>query len=150
MYTTRERIAGYREALTAAGIAADDQLVHPAITDADSVAPVVERLLTLDEPPTAVFTANVAASIGVLAQLRIRRWRPGIVAFSDFDAAAIFDPMVTVVDNDPVELGRRAAELALDRLAGYNGPARRVRIDTPIVERESHLVPPTSAGGGRS
>lgn len=141
VYTTPERIAGYRAALAGAGIAADDRLVHAGITDAASVAPVVDRLLHLDDPPTAVFTANVAASIGVLALLRTRPWRPAIVAFSDFDAAPIFDPMVTVVDNDPVELGRRAAELALDRLAGYAGPTRLVRIDTPIIERESHLVP---------
>ena len=49
---------------------------------------------------------------------------------------------MTVVDNDPVELGRRGAELALERLDGYRGPTRLVRIDTPIIERESHLVGP--------
>ena len=80
-------------------------------------------MLALDEPPTAVFSANVAVSIGVLSQLRVLRWSPAIVAFSDFDAARIADPMITVVHNDPVELGRRAAELALGRLSGYSRPA---------------------------
>jgi LacI family transcriptional regulator len=140
VYTTAERIAGYRAALRAAGIVVDDRLVHSTITDAASVGPIAERLLSLDDPPTAVFTADVAASIGMLACRRTRSWRPAMVAFSDFDAAPVVEPTVTVVHNDPVELGRRAAELVLDRLAGYTGPPRRVRIETPIIERESHLA----------
>jgi DNA-binding LacI/PurR family transcriptional regulator len=79
----------------------------------------------------------------LLSGLRQRRWKPAIVAFSDFDAARIHNPTVTVIDNDPVRLGRRGAELALDRLQGYHGAARLEYIDTPIIERESHLVGPS-------
>ena len=48
--------------------------------------------------------------------------------------------MITVVHNDPVELGRRAAELALGRLSGYSGPPRLVRLETPLLLRESHRL----------
>lgn len=147
IYTTAQRLIGYRNALGAAGITVDERLVDGSIADAVQVEQKIDAMRSLEEPPTAVFTSNVATSIGLLSLLRAGKgehtdWSPGIVAFSDFDAARIFDPMVTVVDNDPVELGRRAAELALDRLDGYSGPPRHVRIDTPVVERESHLVVP--------
>jgi LacI family transcriptional regulator len=140
IYTTGKRLDGYRQALADAGIAADDRLVHAAIDEAARVDPAVDAMLALDDPPAAVFAADVNTAVGLLAGLRRNRWRPAIVAFSDSDAARVHNPTVTVVDNDPVELGRRGAELALQRLDGFAGPARLVSIDTPIVERESHLV----------
>jgi len=150
VFTAAQRVRGYRAALDAAGVGVDERLVHAAIPEEVDVAAAVDALVALDEPPTAVFSANVATSIGLLTQLRARAWSPAIVAFSDFDAARVCDPMVTVVHNDPVELGRRAAELALDRLAGYSGPARHVQIDTTIIERESHAVPSTATVGVRA
>jgi LacI family transcriptional regulator len=140
IYTTGQRLIGYRNALSAAGLPVDERLLDAAIPASDQVEPVVRRMLALDEPPTAVFSANVAVSVGVLSQLRVLRWSPAIVAFSDFDAARIADPMITVVHNDPVELGRRAAELALGRLDGYTGPPRMVRLETPLLLRESHRL----------
>jgi LacI family transcriptional regulator len=140
IYTTAKRLEGYRQALDAAGITYDEALVHATLCDEVLVYPVIDELLALPDPPTAVFAANVNTSIGLLSGMRPRRWSPAIVAFSDFDAARLHDPAVTVVHNDPVAVGRRGAELALQRLDGYRGPARLVCIDTPIIERESHLV----------
>ena len=114
--------------------------MHTGIDEAVQVDPAVDAMLALGDPPTAVFAANVSNTVGLLVGLRRRSWTPAIVAFSDSDAARVHDPTVTVVDNDPVELGRHGAELALQRLDGFDGPPRRVCIDTPIIERESHLV----------
>lgn len=141
IYTTEKRVAGYRAALDAAGIVIDERLVHPTITERPMVAPIVDRMLALDDPPTAVFSGNVEISLGLLTAMRTTGWKPAVVAFSDFDAATIHDPMVTVVHNDPVLLGIRAAELALERLDGHRGPVRTVQIETPLIERESHEVP---------
>jgi LacI family transcriptional regulator len=142
IYTTAQRVDGYRQALVEAGIEFDRALVHAAITEQADADRAVDAMLALTDPPTAVFSSNVSTSVALLSGLRQRRWSPATVAFSDFDAARIHNPTVTVVDNDPIELGRRGAELALERLGGYRGPPRLVHIDTPIVERESHLAGP--------
>ena len=141
IYTTGARLDGYRQALVAAGLRRRRRArAHGRSTRrCRSIRPST-RMLALDDPPTAMFAANVSNTVGLLAGLRRRSWTPAIVAFSDSDAARVHDPTVTVVDNDPVELGRHGAELALQRLDGFDGPPRRVCIDTPIIERESHLV----------
>ena len=87
IYTTGKRVDGYRQALAAAGIAYDEALVHAAINEPALVDPAVDSLLALDDPPTAVFAANVNTAVGLLSGLRRHRWEPAIVAFSDSDAA---------------------------------------------------------------
>ena len=140
VYTTRQRLEGYRQALVAAGLDVDDALVRTGVDEAADVDPAVDALLALDDPPTAMFAANVSNTVGLLTGLRRHQWTPAIVAFSDSDAARVHNPAVTVVHNDPVELGRRGAELALQRLDGFDGAPRMVCIETPVIERESHKV----------
>ena len=68
IYTTGKRVEGYRQALAAAGIAYDDALVHAAINEPALVDPAVDSMLALDDPPTAVFVANVNTSVGLLVR----------------------------------------------------------------------------------
>jgi LacI family transcriptional regulator len=62
-----------------------------------------------------------------------------VLVFGRFALADLLPLPVWVVDYDAGELGRRGAELLLDRLDGNAGPARRVVVPTV-------LVPPRSVG----
>src|SRR5690606_37545254 len=70
IYTTGQRLAGYRTALAAAGVPVDERLIDTNVPDVDDVEPVIRRMLAVEDPPSAVFSSNVATSIGVLAQVR--------------------------------------------------------------------------------
>jgi LacI family transcriptional regulator len=139
VFTTVGRLQGYREALVAAGLPFDQELVRLGCHDSKSAEAAIIDLLSLPVPPTAVFTGNNRITSGVLralAGVAVAR-PPAMVAFDDFELAPLLSPPVTVVAYDPVELGRRAARLICERLDGDAGPPRRIVVPTRLIPRGS-------------
>nr|WP_184541299.1 LacI family DNA-binding transcriptional regulator [Streptosporangium becharense] len=136
IYTAAERLAGYRRALGEAGLPYDGSLV--ATGPAAQAGPVLTRMLSGDDPPTAVFAGNGRITVAVLRTGH----RPALVGFDDFELADLLVPGVTVVAQDPVRLGATAAELLFRRLAGDRGTPERVELPTRLIPRGSGELPP--------
>jgi LacI family transcriptional regulator len=64
-----------------------------------------------------------------------------LVGFDDIVLASMIDPALTVVAQDPMALGRSAAELLLDRLGGDASPSRHVTLPLKLIERGSGEIP---------
>jgi LacI family transcriptional regulator len=56
-----------------------------------------------------------------------------VLVFDRFPLASLLPLPVWVVDYDAADLGRRGAELLLDRLDGNAGAARRIVVRTALV-----------------
>jgi len=124
--TTAQRRHGYETTLFDSGVAVDPFLVSYG---ADT-SPVVPRLLALAEPPTAIFSANPSCSVPVVRQLHAAgRTDIPVVSFGDFPLADTLDPPVTVIDQDPFELGRFAAERLFQRI---DNPDKRLPRQTVV------------------
>lgn len=138
LYTARERIAGYEDALASAGIAVDPTIMHAMQSQGtfDFAAPLA-RMMRLPEPPTAVFTGNNRSTILILRELERYERRPALVGFDDFELADLVRPGVTVVRQFPGRMGTLAAELLFERLAGADGPAQSLVLPTELVLRGS-------------
>lgn len=136
--SVHDRARGYRAALAAAGVPADESLVVRGVFDPWRVSGEVTRLLDLPAPPTAFFATNNRAAIGILQALRERPERPAYVGFDDFALAEVFSPGVTVVRYDVARLARSAVDLLLDR----SDAGRRVKVPVELVARGSGEVPP--------
>lgn len=113
--TAQRRRDGYVRTMERAGLAVDERLVVPSdYSNAGGVAGI-RRLLQLDDPPTAVFVANVAAAIGALAGAReLGVEVPGalsIVAVHDLPLAGYLQPPLTTVRMPLEALAARAIEL---------------------------------------
>ena len=68
------------------------------------------KLLALADPPTALFAGNNIMALGIVAELaRSKRKDVAVVAFDDVSLAEALEPALTVVAQDPEELGRTAA-----------------------------------------
>jgi LacI family transcriptional regulator len=108
---------------------------------------LVEELLRLDDPPTALFTSQnliTIAAVHAIHDLRLQR-KVAHVGFDDVALADVVEPGLTVMAQDPRALGRSAAELLFSRLDGYDGPSRRIVLPTTLIERGSGELAP----GGR-
>jgi LacI family transcriptional regulator len=143
LHTAAERLAGYRAALSAAGLAEDPALVRAGARDAATASEVVRELLALPEErrPTALFSANNRITVGAVGVLA-RRHPVALVGFDDFELADVLAIPVTVIRDDPHRMGAVAAELAFARLDGDDRPPRRVVVPCELVERGSGEVAP--------
>lgn len=150
--TIVERRLGYRDALRAAGIAADPRLIVDRCGERDAAAAATLGLLAGSSGTTAIFASNPRAAIGVIAALHgTGRTDVALVSFGDFPLAAAVSPAVTVIDHDPSLMGSAAAGRLLARLAGDASPAVDIRVETPLIVRGSGELPPAGPpGAGRT
>jgi LacI family transcriptional regulator len=139
---TRERAAGYELAHADAGLALDPRLARLEVDTTDGAAVATRELLGLHDPPTAFLGANNRCTVGVLRALRDAGRRCAVVGFDDFELADMLDPPVTVIANDPAEMGRLATRLLCDRIAGDTSPPRRIVLPTTLVVRGSGELGP--------
>ena len=139
IYTMRERHAGYLAALDERGIAVDDALVRTDAHSSEQAAATVAELLATTDAD-AVFAANNRASVGALLAFRDAGRRLPLIGFDDFEAALVSSPGVSVVSHDIAEMGRRAAEVALDRLADSEREHVTIVLPTVLVLRGSERI----------
>jgi len=144
IFTARERKRGYLAAMRGRGAAIDDRLIVDNLDDEAKAAAAVARLLTLAERPTAIFSAQNLITIGVITALRSagESARIALVGFDDVPMAALLEPAVTVVAQDPASIGAIAARRIFDRLDGLDEPAREFIVPTRLIVRGSGEITP--------
>jgi LacI family transcriptional regulator len=142
IFTAAERLRGYRKTLAQAGLPPDPSLIRLGAHDAWAAESAVYELLALPEPPTALFAGNNRITVGVLRVLGRSGLRLALVGFDDFELGEMLALPVTVVAYDAADLGRRAAELLAQRLAGDDSPTQRIVLPTALIARGSGEVKP--------
>ena len=140
--TASVRLAGYRQALEAAGIGYDPQLVVGVgrYEREDGLA-AMRTLLALPEPPDAVFCFNDLMAVGALRACSVAGVSvPEEVAVAGFDDIAegrFSSPTLTTVAADLDVLSREALRLLLLRLGGADLPPVSVKVPWTLRVRES-------------
>jgi LacI family transcriptional regulator len=141
--TVGDRLAGFRDAMAAAGCAVPDRWIRTDCGWTEGGVVAVHDLLADAEPPTALFSSNARASVGAVTALhRLGRTDVAVVSFGDFDLATAVSPAVTVVDQDPTPIAAAAADLLLARMSGDRSAPRRVVLPVPLVARGSGEITP--------
>jgi DNA-binding LacI/PurR family transcriptional regulator len=144
VYTAaQERYDGYAQALAAAGIERDPELVETGDFDAPSGHAAMRRLVDRTDF-TAAFVASDVVALGAIAGLReAGRIVPddvSVVGFDDIPLAAYFDPPLTTVRLPAFELGQAAGHALLERIADA-AMAGRTLLSTELIVRGSTARP---------
>jgi LacI family transcriptional regulator len=147
--TARDRLQGYKEALDAAHVPFRPELiVEASAIDVGAARDATWKLLDLLDPPTAIFSVNNIAVVGVAEAARERGLEIprdlALVCFDDIEHASRFLPFLTVMSQPAETFGTIATQLLLDRLAGRVSERRRmVVLPAEFIVREScgaHVV----------
>ncbi len=125
--TSQDRVAGCERALREAGLRLDLDLVRfggfnfGAPDQADGHLMALEVLAAPEGPPTAIFCANNFIAFGAMRALREQGLAipddVSVVAFDDLPEGWVSEPFLTVASQPAYEIGHRAAEILLARIA---------------------------------
>lgn len=136
-----DRRDGYKQALTAAGLPIDPDLIVEGDYTREQGYRAMRRLLSLPEPPTAVFAASDATAFGAQRAIHEAGLRipddVALVGFDDVPSAAYANPPLTTVRQSSAEMGVQAARALLAQIEDPSKPPAAIRLPTTLVVRES-------------
>lgn len=145
---TQERVAGWRQALSAFGLEArTDWLVESDFSTAGGYQ-AVKALLTRQPELSAVFAANDMMAMGALrAAAELGLAVPGQLSLVGFDAIELGGfvyPALTSVGCSIRELGREAGRALIERIENPQAPYKDLQLTPQLVLRESTSAPLSS------
>lgn len=135
------RVRAYRDALLKNNLPFDEALVVRGLPRMHEGTEAARHLLTHHPDITALFCYNDLLALGALrACAELGRRVPQdcvVVGFDDIEYAAITTPSLTTVRVDKRDLGRRAANLALNLLEDTFRGERVIQLPAQLIIRES-------------
>lgn len=141
VYTSDERLLGYRLGLGRAGLRFDQLLVAAGGDTPGGAARATGRLLEQYEPPTAVLVAGDGMLLGAQYELHRRRVRIGeqlaLVGYGDADWTRAVTPALTTVALPIDEIAAHAVHLLLARIAEPARRPRAFRVPPELKHRQS-------------
>lgn len=141
------RLAGYRQALEAAGIGFDPDLVCEAgswhrVDGADAMREFLATGVSFD----AVVSFNDSMALGAMRVLQEAGLRipadVAVIGFDDIDETRYSLPTLSTIDPDKDAIAETAVALLLERIEkpGAGIPPREIAIGFTVVQRESTAV----------
>ena len=147
------RARGLVAALPRPGLALDPALVYQGDFSEQSGLEAGRHLLSLDEPPTAIFAANDGMALGCMNAAREKGVRIpedlSLIGFDDIPAAAMTRPPLTTLRHPFGPMAQAAVQELVRRIRGEAGRRHRIEFPSEFIIRESTGPAPGGAGAKR-
>ena len=139
--TMRERLAGFQKAMRDYSIPLPEQWIVESALNIPAAYQAARQILTLPNPPKALFMCNNLLSVGTLMVVRdLELETPGdisLIGFDDHPWAKVVTPPLTVVRQPARLVGRKAAENLLRLINDETIEEPEVILDCDLVIRQS-------------
>ncbi len=141
------RVMGVRDALESVGLSlSEDRFVEQPYGIAEGRNGMRELLSRRQYPPTAVVCGNDVLAMGAVFECQsLGLGVPdfiSIAGFDDLNFSAHLQPGLTTVRVPSIEMGQRAAEYLVQRIAGKH-PLEHVQVEASLVVRATTSKPRT-------
>jgi len=140
-FTARVRKAAWAETLAAHGLSVPAEFLWWGDNRQESGAAGAEALLSLPQPPRAIFVGNNLMAAGALEAIHRRGLKVpddiALVGFDDPPWARALSPALTTIRQPTQEIGRRAVALLLQRLIDPRAPVQRLILAPELMIRSS-------------
>ena len=141
----KERQDGYINAMRDHGLELNSDLMCVGDARQESGFKCTNELIDIGIPMTAIFSSNNLMTLGALGAIMGKGLSIpediSLIGFDDMPWAPYMCPPLTAVAQPTYELGRRAAELLMRRIANPEEVRESVRLKTRLMIRDSVASP---------
>jgi DNA-binding LacI/PurR family transcriptional regulator len=136
----KDRYLGYTDALNKYQIPIDEQLIQYWDRGSGFIHSPISILKTTN-PPTAFFTQHLAITTELLTVLNKENISipddVSLLGFDDIPMAEFFKVPITVITQNPYEIGREATKLLLDNIKDKEAPSQKIMLPCTLIKRLS-------------
>ncbi|HSV80199.1 MAG TPA: LacI family DNA-binding transcriptional regulator [Ramlibacter sp.] len=145
LMTSRERVAGFRAAMQAAGLPVREEWVGTGGVQAQSARVAALGVLSQRDRPTALLTSSHRITEGVMHALRESDLRYGkdveIVSFDNVPWATFLEPPLPVVAQPTQQIGREAVQMLMKMIDGTGKPSA-LRLPVQLLTHRAEEIRP--------
>ncbi|MGE5223635.1 MAG: GntR family transcriptional regulator [Omnitrophica WOR_2 bacterium] len=139
--TIEQRKAGYRQALLEANLSPDPGLEWEVVGYPDVDQAAISEILSMTEPPTAIFAANDQLALAVQRVARAKKIaipeELALVGFDNLDISSQLDTPLTTIAQSPFEIGKTAGDLIVCKIHKEKNCIQRSILPTHLIVRSS-------------
>ena len=141
-YAGTERLKGFIKALKKHGLdLPKSYFVNGGFFSLESGEQAMKELLSLEDPPTAVYAAGDNMAIGAMKAIREQGLCVpediSVIGFDDIEIAKHIAPPLTTVKQDMDQIGSNAADLLLEQINEKKKISKAITIPVQLMIRES-------------
>lgn len=137
----QQRLAGYRQALKNANIRVSDEYTIFSDFQFHGGFVSMQRLLSLPNPPEAIFAGNDAMAVGIYSAIHQAGLKVGediaVIGYDNIELAAYLCPPLTTIQQPKDKLGESAIDILLNRIAHPEIEQQTLILKPELVIRES-------------